>query len=153
MGDNLFWIGVIGILCVSYALKLGWDTVKAWKQYRKSKDWIPITGLVTATYLDETQTDDGVTYQPVIKYTYQVMGENYEGSLISFGYKAASYVNMKKAEKAAARRPLGSQPTVYYDPNDPSQAVLERKFTPSSAFLGLVVGLVGIGMIYSAYFQ
>jgi hypothetical protein len=150
-----FCFGVAGAILFLIGLLKIVGAIKDWRRYRESENWVPITGLVTASYVD-MQPGDGdssTTYAPVIKYAYQVMGKSYEGSQISFGSEGVTYVSNKKAEKVVARHPAGSQPTIYYDPADLSQAVLERQFNAANAIFGSVVLLVGAWMLYLAYME
>jgi hypothetical protein len=92
-----------------------------------------------------TSTDsDGDTsdhYTPKVKYTYQAIGQEYEGDKLGFGFQQ-SFGSQSKAQAALARFPVGAQVTVYYDPNNPAEAVLERKAGGST--LSLVLGIIFI---------
>ena len=150
-----FCFGVVGVILFVMGLLKVVGAIKDWRRYRESENWVPITGLVTASQVNEVQGDENTTstYGPSITYTYQVMGKSYEGSLISFGSEGVTYGNRKKAEKVVARHPVGSQPIIYYDPADPSQAVLERKFIAANAIFGSIVLLIGAWMLYLVYIQ
>lgn len=155
MGSNYVCLDVVGVLFVLIGLGLIGKAVKDWRRYRKSENWIPIAALITTSYVDESvgSGEDPATYTPIIRYAYEFMGKNYEGSRVSFGSEEKSYEKRKKAEKVVARHPAGSQPTIYYNPDDPAQSVLERKFDPYQAIWGLIVGLIGAGLIYAQYHQ
>ena len=154
MGFEKFVTGIIGIVLVGVALAKAWRAIMEWRRYRKSENWVPVNGLVTESeVVYEYGSEDNSTHTPSIHYTYQVMGQSYEGSLISFGSAGVKYGNHKKAAKVIAPHPIGSQPLIHYDPDDPSKSVLERKYNLSSAVSGLLFGLGGAGLIYLAYFQ
>jgi hypothetical protein len=150
-----FCFGLVGVILFLMGLKTGWGALKDWRQYRESEGWIPVVGLVTASNVNELPGDENSTstYEPIITYTYQVMGKSYEGSQISFGSKGVTYGSHKKAEKVVARYPAGSQPAIHYDPADPSLAVLERKFNTANTIFGSIVLLVGAWMLYLVYIQ
>ena len=58
-------------------------------------------------------------------YAYTVAGVGYSSDRVSFGARTAS--SMPGMEQAIVRRyPVGTAVTVYYDPANPSQAVLDR---------------------------
>jgi hypothetical protein len=59
---------------------------------------------------------------PVVQYTYQVMGQMLQGRKVMPGPE----VGGTGAHKVVNRYPAGAQVMVYYDPNNPSDAVLER---------------------------
>jgi hypothetical protein len=153
MGFEKSCTGIFGVIAVIVALRFGWVALKERKRYRQSENWVPITGLVTASNVNIESGDENTTYTPVITYTYQVMGQEYQGSQISFGSKGVSYSKQRKAEKIVARHPAGSQPTIHYNPADPSQAVLERQYNPSDVISGLGFGLVGLFLIYLGFLQ
>ena len=74
-----------------------------------------------------------------IEYTYQVSGQAYSSKRMVFG-ALKGYGNPAKAEADLQAYPLGEQITVYYDPEKPSEAVLERK-------AGALSGMLVIGII------
>jgi len=153
--DPVVCLDVLGGILVLFALFTGWRAMKDWRRYRESENWIPVPGQVKAS---KVTVEDGyentpTTYTPIIIYTYPVMGKTYQNHQISFGSEGISYERRKKAERVIARHPVGSQSVIHYNPDDPSQAVLERKFHPSNAITCLVVGLLGVALIYIQYHQ
>jgi hypothetical protein len=57
-----------------------------------------------------------------VTYTYQVLGREYQSNAITPGFD----VGGTGAEKITGKYPEGRQVRVYYDPQYPSRAVLER---------------------------
>lgn len=153
--DDYYCLGPLGIFFVLAGFYVGFRALKAWRLYRACENWIPIAGRVTKSEVEHTHGMEGESdsYTPLITYTYQLMGENYEGNRISFGSDGSSSGKRKKAERVVARHPLGSQPTIYYAPDDPSKSVLERKWDPNDVIFFLVLELVGAGLIYLDYQQ
>ncbi len=153
MEFNQVCTGVIGVILVLFAFVKCWNAMLAWKQYRKSKDWLPVMGLVTTSCLQENDggSDGTNTYEPRITYTYQVMGQSYESSRIAFGSDGVTYEIRKRAERVVARHPPGSQTIIHYNPDDPSKSVLERQYNLSHAIFGLFGVLGGLGLIYIAW--
>jgi hypothetical protein len=60
---------------------------------------------------------------PVIQYSYQVDGQMYQGHRIAPGPE----VGGSGAPGVIARYPAGAQVTVYYNQQNPSDAILEQK--------------------------
>jgi hypothetical protein len=90
--------------------------------------------------LESRRTSSGRHAQyPVVLYSYQVGGRSYQGSLIAPGLE----VGRTGAPARLAVYPTGSQVTVYYNPNDPSDAVLETK-VPSLFWLWFALILVDL---------
>lgn len=118
------------------------------KKAEESQSWTGTSGQVTQAYVRESETRDSdgyltKSYYPEVRYTYQVMGVAYSGDKISFGGSVGG--NRKKADAVVAQYPVGKVLTIYYDPNNPADAVIERKMG-SKGFLiiGNIFTLVGI---------
>lgn len=135
---------VISVIFLFLGGLLLFDAIKNWLKYRESESWQPATGqVVSANVTVHRSGKGGTSYGMSITYSYQVMGREYQGKQYRFGANEIRYGLRKKAEEMVAQNPLGKPLTVYYDPNNPSQAVLERKFDTSSLILGVFI--LGIG--------
>ncbi|MDP2975717.1 MAG: DUF3592 domain-containing protein [Anaerolineales bacterium] len=97
-------------------------------------------GIAESTSTD-SDGDTSTSYSPAVKFTYRVAEQEYTGNKITFGF-IQGYGNYKKAQAALAHYPLGAQVTVYYNPANPADAVLERKAGGST--ISLVLGIVFI---------
>lgn len=109
-----------------------------------SQSWPSTSGQITRSEVKRSSStdDDGHTtysYYPSVEYTYQVSGQAYSSKRMVFG-ALKGYSNPAKAEADLQAYPLGEQITVYYDPEKPSEAVLERK-------AGALSGMLVIGII------
>ena len=87
------------------------------------QSWSSAMGTVLASYLERRSSSDGSTNYPVVQYSYQVGGQMYQGAKIAPGME----VGGTGAGKVVNRYPQGAQVMVFYDPNNPSDAVLEKK--------------------------
>jgi hypothetical protein len=87
--------------------------------------WPSTMGTVNTSYLERrhSSSDSGSTNYPVVQYSYQVGGQAYQGMKIAPGPE----VGGTGAGKVVARYPAGAQVMVFYNPQNPSDAVLERK--------------------------
>lgn len=82
-------------------------------------------------------------------YAYKVAGVDYSSDRVSFGARTAS--SLAGLEQGIVKRyPLGAGVTVYYDPANPSQAVLERGvrmlwlvWASAALFAGMAVAISG----------
>jgi len=89
----------------------------------KSARWSSTTGTVTAATTEMRRSSNGASSSfPVIRFSYQAMGQTYESDRISHGAEVGGLV----AGNTLAKYPVGSQVTVFFDPTTPSEAVLER---------------------------
>ena len=133
------------------------------KQAGASQSWPSTIGQITEAHVNrststDSEGDTSYSYSPAVLYTYQVAGQTHSGKNITFGF-TTGYGNSSKAEAVIARYPIGSQVTVYYDPANPGEAVLERKAGGSTASLVLgiiflVVGLcIGCGAVVGVLYN
>ncbi|MEP0806674.1 MAG: DUF3592 domain-containing protein [Chloroflexota bacterium] len=107
----------------------------------KAANWSSTLGTVTYSGIEWRRGSKGssVAY-PVVRYTYQFMGNSYEGNAIAPGPR----VGGTGARKVVERYPVGAQVMVYYDPNNPSDAVLERSMPGYVPVLWAVIVLVDL---------
>lgn len=92
------------------------------RKVAQAASWQSTMGTVTFSTVERRSSGDGTTNYPVVHYTYQVMGQMLQGSKVMPGPE----VGGTGAHKVVERYPAGAQVMVYYDPNNPSDAVLER---------------------------
>jgi hypothetical protein len=93
-----------------------------------------VTGHVIESRVDDTHLD---MMKPVLRYRYEVGPQSYIGFRVSFSGYGASRSAMEKLIKPYSQ---GSAVTVYYDPQNPSSAVLNNAQT-SDWLYWLVFGL------------
>jgi len=107
-----------------------------WLQYmnRKAASWPAADGVIIKSELEDSDGESSVR----ITYRYTVNGRNFESSQFSF----TAVANDLPAKKSrVAKYPVGQRAQVYYDPQKPTAAVLERG--ESLTWLGiLVTGLI-----------
>jgi hypothetical protein len=96
--------------------------------------WPSTMGNVVMSRIDRRSSSDGTTDYPVVHYSYQVSGQPYQGSKIAPGME----VGGTGAGKVVARYPSGAQVMVFYNPQNPSEAVLETK-APAQWLLWLLL--------------
>jgi hypothetical protein len=99
--------------------------------------WPSTMGTVHASYLElrHSSGDSGSTNYPVVQYSYQVGGQAYQSTKLAPGPE----VGGTGAGKVVARYPAGAaQVMVFYNPQNPSDAVLETK-APAQWILWLIL--------------
>lgn len=86
--------------------------------------WPSTMGSVIASRLEQrSSSEGGYTNYPVVQYSYQVSGQAYQSYKLAPGPE----VGGTGAGKVVARYPVGAQVMVFYNPQNPSEAVLETK--------------------------
>lgn len=138
------------LLFIGIGAFLIFKSIQERKKADASQSWHSTSGQILEARVDRsTHTDsDGDTsnsYTPKVEYSYEIAGASYHGKKISFGL-AQGYNSAHKAQEIIARYPLSRQVIVYYDPANPSDAVLERKagsFT-TTMILGIIFLVLGL---------
>ena len=117
-----------------------------------AQEWSTTTGLVVASYIRKTgvgnaaEAGDTDSYAPVVRYEYRIGSDPYAGSKIGFGDLFYNWYSSKSRVQAF---PKGSSVIVYFDPQDPNSAVLDRTY-PSVA-IAMLVGIALLSLL-SAFF-
>lgn len=122
--------------------------------------WPSVLGRVVESRVEESRSTDSegdvsITYRPYVRYEYTLQDQTYSGDKLYVGLVGSSS-NRRKAEETASQYPAGSAVTVYYNPQDPQDAVLQQKTGGNSALIIgialLVMGVLGgcIGVIVLA---
>ena len=122
--DILLTVGIIGCtFLLMNAIFLG-IILSTQRKMNAIQGWSSTMGTVSNSYLESRRSSKGgsVSY-PVVQYSYQAGGQSYQGTKIAPGME----VGGTGAGKVVGRYPIGAQVMVFYDPQDPTDAVLERK--------------------------
>lgn len=109
------------------------------RQTARTKHWPTTQGTIRSSTVtsreapplnqEESYDDDApkpkpqVLYRPRVEYTYTVDGQTYTGTAL--GRDVVEVSSSQHAQTHAARYVPRAPVTVFYDPNDPSQALLE----------------------------
>ena len=121
------------LLVVGCALSyvLFWEELSS---QMETDDWTEVQGAIISSGIesdyscDEGTSDEGggcsTTYRPFAEYRYDVDGESYEGSRISYTW-ANTHIGFRSlAESVIDDFQEGDEITVYVDPDDHSESVL-----------------------------
>jgi hypothetical protein len=110
-----------------------------------SASWAKTEGQVVESRLHVGSGDEtSETYWAIVVYEYSVDGVEYSSDRISFGLSRNSSGGEEETRSAVKRYPKGSTVTVYYDPEDPASATLERQVSPTAHYV-LLAGLAFLG--------
>lgn len=113
----------------------------------RSSKWPNVEGTVVATDVKEHRSRrGGKSYSPEVQYQYSVNGASYASSRMSYG-DAGSSSSMEGALKTLGNYPVGKKISVYYNPSEPSTAVLVPGITSLSyLFPAIGVCMLSIGL-------
>lgn len=153
--DLLF--SIFGLLCLG-VLVLGFAGGGIYLIIRHNRDrkkaqaslgWPSVSGTVVESRVAESVSTDSdgdrtTTYRPAVRYEYEVMGTQYTGDKMAVGIQSSSS-NLRKAQETVARLPVGTLVKVFYNPENPADAVLEQKISGSAPLVvGIILLVVGI---------
>ncbi len=130
LSKNGFVIGVVLLVFGSYWT---YNTYQRTVLVKASQDWPSVTGKVMSAEV-KTRTKTGrkrkrrarsrrtVSY-PAIKNSYEVNGQSYTNDRLSI---VGAHSGKEAAQACVERYAVGTEVQVYYDPDKPTQAILER---------------------------
>jgi hypothetical protein len=92
----------------------------------RSRKWTAIEGEVLHARVRKAQGDRGNDqYDADVEYTYQPEIRPYRSTRIAFSFAGTGFLTQEGAKEFIAPYRAGKKVTVYYDPRDPSSAVLQ----------------------------
>jgi Protein of unknown function (DUF3592) len=130
--------------------------IRAWRDVRVFTVWKPTTCTILATQLGSTRGSgkSGPSYRPEISFRYRVGGKTFTCTGWDSWALAGDYGggSAKFYERVLDRYEVGRTSPCWYDPADPSQAVLVRRVRPLYllAVLPLAFTVLGAVGLYSA---
>ena len=130
----------------------------------ETDDWTEVQGAIISSGVGSDYSCDGeeggcsTTYQPFAEYRYDVDGESYEGSRISYTW-ANTHIGFRSlAESVIDDFQEGDEITVYVDPDDHGESVLIQGLElkslsfPIAVLVPLVLAIQPIEITYMVRF-
>jgi hypothetical protein len=134
------------ILCAFISLiGLGLILIGAFDLHKASraKTWPTAEGRILSSSLRERNDGEGTSYEVAILYEYFVNGRAHRSDVWRVRPGSSSFT--KAATAAVERYPVGAAVTVYFNPEDPADAMLEPgKISWSLIFGGLAFAGSGV---------
>lgn len=137
MATSVLVIGIVGfVFLILNAVFLGIIFFMRRKMAAVSQ-WPSTMGAVMMSTIEQRHSSEGgYTDYPVVQYSYQIGGQAYQSMKLAPGPD----VGGSGARKVVGRYPVGAQVMVFYNPQNPSDAVLERK-APAQWVMWLILGV------------
>ncbi|MDQ2692644.1 MAG: DUF3592 domain-containing protein [Chloroflexota bacterium] len=133
-------LSICGSLVVVDAIFLG-IILFTRRKVTKASTWLSTLGTVTESRIQmRSNSEGGRTSYPLVRYTYQVMERSYQSQKVVPGMD----VGGSGAQKVVARYPVGAQVMVYYNPEDPSEALLERGMPGHIKWLWIILAILNV---------
>jgi hypothetical protein len=116
-GGFLFVVGIF-LVVVGFRLR---------RKAGESRRWPHATATILESRVEESETrgHDGFIerhYFPAVRYEYEVAGRRYESDQMSLAVRL--YTDRDSAERARRRYETGTPVDAFYNPQDPSEAML-----------------------------
>jgi hypothetical protein len=125
--------------------------LRSWKSAQNESDWARSSGVILATQI--TNSHEG--YVPRIEYEYTFDGTRFVCGKFRSVIMTSSSRNPSK--RVIERYPIGASVTVYVNPNNPADAVLEPSDSETPFIFGAAVGclfaLIGGVVLIRALFK
>ena len=122
--EFLLTVGIIGFVLVILNVVFLGIIYFMRRRMAVVSQWPSTMGTVIMSTIEwRSSSDSGSTAYPVVRYSYQVNGQPYQSYKLAPGPE----VGGTGAQKVVAKYPSGAQVLVFYNPQNPSEAVLERK--------------------------
>lgn len=142
--------GVVAFTAIPFilvALFLLLMALRSRRRVRQSMNWERTTGTVLFSTVETRRSRSGrsgysTAYYPKVVYEYHVSGQRYQSDRLNLGEIGLGFY--KRVEAKVAEYPPGKMIDVYYDPDNPAQAVLERTAPSGNVLLFVVVVIVAI---------
>lgn len=134
---------IIGAAILRYAMRTA-------EKARQSESWPATEGEIahsaTLYQTDSTATSNGVaTFKADVAYHYKVHGANYSSSKVALLDLASS---SGRAQSIVQRYPDKAKVQVYYNPADPSEAILEPGSVAGINFLYFFGGIFAAAGVF-----
>lgn len=142
--------GIVAIPFIIIAVVFVVAALRSRRQVSAAQDWPTVNGKVIYATVETRHSHSShggttTSYYPKVTYEYTVNGQRYQNSRISFGLEVG-LGNYNAVLRKVATYPINSTVQIYYDPNDPSQTVLEKN-SPSSKIFLFVGALIAVILI------
>jgi hypothetical protein len=128
MGIDLSFQAIVGLLFIAFAIFMGLRTVRDVASAFESKNWPEAAGVVLFSRVDESSDGEGGRlFKASIRYRFEAQGRELTGSRACFGDSTSTNI-AALARGIEERYRAGQAVTVRYNPDKPSECVLEPGF-------------------------
>jgi len=123
------------LLCGALLIGIG---LFALQRFRAAASWPQAPGVIEKSeVVPERHFEDDLFYNPVVRYCYTAPGGSYTGEKLATTGRL--YPKEAAARRVANRYPVGTTVMVRYNPDDPSESIVERGL--SGGFWFILFGL------------
>jgi hypothetical protein len=135
--------GILGIVSIVLLFAM----MRSRGKVRVSQSWPAAEGRILHSMAEYHRSSESGAYYPIVNYEYSVNGQMYRSGQIRFGTRVG-FGSSSVVQRIVSRYPIGSSQAVYYNPDNPGEAVLERTTGGANTLLGCLVGIFIIVIIF-----
>lgn len=125
-------------------------------KYKEVQDWPSVQGTISSSDFDcweeEKKVDDRYVTETkcaaLVEYKYTINGNSFINSDIRPNNGIKTTYDRNTAEQIVAKYPVGAKVEVFYNPDDKSNAVLEKKINIGVLLLYLLPFILGIAILF-----
>ena len=145
----LITIGVFACVLLPLIGFFGYVIWNRQRQVSASKNWPTAAGTVISASVELRRSRSGrsghsLSHYPVVVYDYEVRGQRYQGNRIGFSEIGTGWAG--PAQQKIASYPVGGAVQVYYNPQNPADAVLEQS-APGNPILTIIIVILAVSLI------
>ncbi|MCA9433841.1 MAG: DUF3592 domain-containing protein [Candidatus Omnitrophica bacterium] len=100
--------------------------VSPYLQANEARDWVEVPCTILSSEVESHDSGDSITYSPHIVYRYTYEGKEYTSERYDFRGGSSSFYD--RHAEVVRSYPSGSETVCWIDPENPSEAVLNRDF-------------------------
>lgn len=127
--------------------------------WRAAQSWVPVQAeLLYAGLQTHSDSDGGDTWEATARYRYEFAAGHWEGDRVALNRGADNIGSFQQdlATRLGMAFAVGEPVTVYVNPRDPREAIINRELRPGLMLLmglfSLVFALVGLGIMAAGVF-
>ncbi|MFN8596587.1 MAG: DUF3592 domain-containing protein [Anaerolineae bacterium] len=145
MSSNQLFALVFCLIAIGSSVPLIYNQILATKWGKHSESWPTAKGQITRSEVQKRSAGkNGVTYHPVIAYSYRIDGTWYEAKRVEFGKPLVLFNAKEYATNLVAKYPKGLKTAVYYHPDQPTLATLQPGISRRNLVFGWLSSLLPI---------
>ena len=132
-----------GLALAVQAVRLLGPRVRALRAAWRSRDWTEAEGVIIRAVVVRSGLGRRASYAAAFAYSYPAAGQTWTATRQAFDTPAhRNYGTLADARAAVAQRPKGTRVPVYFDPEQPALATLDRRPPGVFGLLALVLVLL-----------
>lgn len=144
-------LGIFGLLWLLGVGAFDWIAFSGIYRQARAATYHPVQATVLESKVEEKRGDDSTSYHPYLRYRFEAGGTVWSGDRYRCGLPES---NRKLAREIVQAHPTGSSLQVWYDPESPSESVVDNQLSGRDAFIVMFLmpfNAVGLGFLLAPW--